>query len=229
MAAQEGMVLNPLVMVERALTQNSSVETLAKLMELAERWQANEARNAYVVAMNAFKKNPPTLIKNKHVQFGNTNYDHATLDNVVDTITAGLSKHGLSHSWKVEQVDTRIKVTCVITHELGHSESVSMEAGADTSGSKNSIQAIGSAVTYLQRYTLLSATGMAAKGTDNDGATIGTTLDISEALEYIANSRNQAELMKFYLPAYEQAQKAKDKPAMQQLLSAKARRTAELS
>jgi hypothetical protein len=104
---QEALVLNPLVMVERALQQNSSVETLAKLMELAERWQANEARNAYVVAMNAFKKNPPTLIKNKHVQFGNTNYDHATLDNVVDTITAGLSKHGLSHSWKVEQVDTR--------------------------------------------------------------------------------------------------------------------------
>jgi hypothetical protein len=225
----EALVLNPLVMVERALQQNSSVETLAKLMELAERWQANEARNAYVVAMNAFKKNPPTLLKNKHVQFGNTNYDHATLDNVVDTITAGLSKHGLSHSWKVEQTDARIKVTCVITHELGHSESVSMEAGADTSGSKNSIQAIGSAVTYLQRYTLLSATGMAAKGTDNDGATTGTTLDISETLEWIANSRNQAELMKFYLPAYEQAQKAKDKPAMQQLLSAKTRRTAELS
>jgi hypothetical protein len=70
---------------------------------------------------------------------------------------------------------------------------------------------------------------MAAKGTDNDGATTGTTLDISETLEWIANSRNQAELMKFYLPAYEQAQKAKDKPAMQQLLSAKTRRTAELS
>jgi hypothetical protein len=224
----EALVLNPLVMVERALQQNSSVETLAKLMELAERWQANEARNAYVVAMNAFKKNPPTLLKNKHVQFGNTNYDHATLDNVVDTITAGLSRHGLSHSWKVEQADTRIKVTCVITHELGHSESVSMEAGADTSGSKNSIQAIGSAVTYLQRYTLLSATGMAAKGTDNDGATIGTTLDISESLEWIANSRNTEELLKFYLPAYKQAQEARDKSAMQQLLAAKNRRQAEL-
>jgi hypothetical protein len=225
----EALVLNPLVMVERALQQNSSVETLAKLMELAERWQANEARNAYVVAMNAFKKNPPTLLKNKHVQFGNTNYDHATLDNVVDTITAGLSKHGLSHSWKVEQTDARIKVTCVITHELGHSESVSMEAGADTSGSKNSIQAIGSAVTYLQRYTLLSATGMAAKGTDNDGAQTGTSVDISETLEWIANSRNTDELRSSIFPLYQRAQKAGDKSAMQQLLAAKNRRTAELS
>jgi hypothetical protein len=223
----EALVLNPLVMVERALQQNSSVETLAKLMELAERWQANEARNAYVVAMNAFKKNPPTLLKNKHVQFGNTNYDHATLDNVVDTITAGLSRHGLSHSWKVEQTDARIKVTCVITHELGHSESVSMEAGADTSGSKNSIQAIGSAVTYLQRYTLLSATGMAAKGTDNDGIA-AESLDISEELEWIENACNVAELQKLFASAYKKAAAAKDKSAMQRLIAAKDARKQDL-
>jgi hypothetical protein len=221
----EGLVLNPLVMVERALQQNSSVETLAKLMELAERWQANEARNAYVVAMNAFKKNPPTLIKNKHVQFGNTNYDHATLDNVVDTITAGLSKHGLSHSWKVEQVDTRIKVTCVITHELGHSESVSMEAGADTSGSKNSIQAIGSAVTYLQRYTLLSATGMAAKGTDNDAVTAEAPEWLDEYLEAMADAADYESLDRYFREAY---RKTNDKRIQGMLIKAKEQRRGEL-
>ena len=36
------------------------------------------------------------------------------------------------------------------------------------SGSKNSIQAVGSTVTYLQRYTLLAVTGLAAKGQDSD-------------------------------------------------------------
>jgi hypothetical protein len=221
----EALVLNPLVMVERALQQNSSVETLAKLMELAERWQANEARNAYVVAMNAFKKNPPTLLKNKHVQFGNTNYDHATLDNVVDTITAGLSRHGLSHSWKVEQTDARIKVTCVITHELGHSESVSMEAGADTSGSKNSIQAIGSAVTYLQRYTLLSATGMAAKGTDNDAITAEAPDWLDEYLEAMAGATDYESLDRYFREAYK---KTNDKKIQGLLIKAKEQRRGEL-
>jgi hypothetical protein len=57
------------------------------------------------------------------------------------------------------------------------------------SGSKNAIQAIGSAVTYLQRYTLLSATGLAAKNGDNDGADASPKLDnLDEQIEWIQNS-----------------------------------------
>jgi hypothetical protein len=226
MGTTEGLVLNPLALVERAMAQNSSVETLAKLMELAERWQANEARNAYVVAMNAFKANPPTLTKNKHVQFGNTNYDHATLDNVVDTITSGLSKHGLSHCWKVRQTADRIEVTCVITHELGHSESVSMEAGADTSGSKNSIQAIGSAVTYLQRYTLMSATGMAAKGTDNDGQTAEAPDWLQEYVDAMADAPDFESLDRYFREAYPKTKG--DKKLQAVLIKAKDARRGEL-
>ena len=33
----------------------------------------------------------------------------------------------------------RIAVTCVLTHEMGHSEETTLEALPDTSGSKNSI------------------------------------------------------------------------------------------
>src|SRR5690606_35194749 len=60
-------------------------------------------------------------------------------------------------------------VTCVITHELGHSERTTLSAAPDESGGKNSIQAVGSTVTYLQRYTLMAATGLAAKDMDDDG------------------------------------------------------------
>ena len=45
-----------------------------------------------------------------------------------------------------------------------------MESTADTSGKKKSIQAIASAVSYLSRYTLLSACGMATLDMpDDDG------------------------------------------------------------
>lgn len=159
----------PNTLLRLAVEQGADLERLEKLMELQQRWEANEARKAWVAAMNAFKANPPVLTKNRRVQFGNTVYNHASLDEAVRVITEGLSAHGLSHRWTVEQLDGgMVRVTCVITHEMGHSESTSMQAGADSSGSKNSIQAIGSTVTYLERYTLLAATGLAAKGMDDD-------------------------------------------------------------
>ena len=43
-----------------------------------------------------------------------------------------------------------------------------MSAGRDDSGNKNSIQAVGSTTTYLQRYTLKAALGLAASD-DDDG------------------------------------------------------------
>jgi hypothetical protein len=89
---------------------------------------------------------------------------------VVEKISAELSKHGLSASWVTHQEkDKTIKVTCRITHKQGYSEEASLEAMPDGSGSKNSIQQIGSTVTYLERYTLLGLTGLATYDQDNDG------------------------------------------------------------
>lgn len=165
--------ITPMAMLQIAVQQGADLDKLQKLMDLQERWEASEARKAFVSAMSDFKANPPDLIKNKHVSFqtakGKTEYDHATLDQVSLAIGTALSKHGLSHRWVTDQADGRIKVTCMITHSMGHSESVSLHSAADDSGGKNSIQAIGSAVTYLQRYTLLAATGMAVQDQDDDG------------------------------------------------------------
>lgn len=166
--------MTPTSLIALAVEKGASVEQLTGLMALEERWRANQAKQAFVAALNAFKASPPDLRKNHTVSYGDgpgkTTYDHATLDNVSDTIGAALTPHHLSHRWDVEQTEALIKVTCVLTHILGHSERTSMQAGPDASGKKNSIQAIGSTVTYLQRYTLLAATGMAVKGMDKDGA-----------------------------------------------------------
>ena len=159
----------PAHLLQLAVNQGADLDKLEKLMDLQERWEKNEARKAYVQAMSDFKASPPEITKDKHVEHGNTKYDHATLANVTNTINAALSQHGLSSAWKTDQADKMITVTCTITHVGGHSESTSLTAGADTSGSKNPIQAIGSAITYLQRYSLLSLTGLAAKGMDDDG------------------------------------------------------------
>lgn len=173
-AEQLPVAVTPMDMLRVAIDKGADIDKLQQLMLLQERWEANEARKAYVSAMNAFKSNPPEVFKSKHVAFstakGTTEYDHAKLEDAVDAIGAELSKNGLSFRWDCDQMEGgTVKVTCVITHVLGHSERVSLQAGRDDSGGKNNIQALASTVTYLQRYTLFSATGLAAKGMDDDG------------------------------------------------------------
>ncbi|KKM63965.1 hypothetical protein LCGC14_1506150 [marine sediment metagenome] len=152
---------------------NIDADKLMKLLEVNERYEANEAKKAYVIAMAEFKKNPPEIIKDRNVNYstskGTTNYNHATLANVTSTINTALSGHGLTASWITAQ-ENGVKVTCKITHILGHSEETTLTAAPDTSGGKNAIQAIGSTVTYLQRYTLLALTGLATTEQDDDGA-----------------------------------------------------------
>ena len=171
---------SPAEMIKMALAGGADLEELAKFLSLQQQWEAGEARKAYNKAMAAFKENPPHIEKDKKVgyttQKGKVGYSHASLANVVEKITAGLSNHGLSASWKTKQ-NGAISVTCVITHVMGHSEEVTLTANADMTGSKNDIQALGSTITYLQRYTILAATGLATADMDNDGVTEEAVID----------------------------------------------------
>jgi len=162
--------VTPMAMMQMAMNQGSDMATMERLWALNEKVEAANAKNAYDFAMAKFKADPPQINKDKHVEFGNTVYDHASLGNVVDKIGARLGEYELSHKWDIDQSE-QIKVTCVVTHSQGHNESVSLSAAADTSGSIKGIQAIASTISYLQRYTLLSATGLATQDMDDDGRT----------------------------------------------------------
>lgn len=169
---------SPMGMMLAALSQGATLEQVEKMMDLQERWEANEARKAFVQAMTAFKAEPIVILKRKRVGFdtkdgGNTSYNHAELSDVTEAISPTMAKHELSYRWDVRQGDGRVTVDCVITHVRGHSETVTMSGAPDTSGKKNAIQQAASTVTYLQRYTLLAATGMSTKGADDDGVGAG--------------------------------------------------------
>lgn len=146
------------------------VAALDKLLAMQERWDATQAKKAYVVAMAAFKAKPPEILKDKTVSYKEVKYTHSSLHNVTFCINKALSEHGLTASWVTSQDNGLVKVICKITHVLGHSEETCLSAAPDTTGSKNPIQAIGSTVTYLQRYTLLALTGLATHDQDDDGA-----------------------------------------------------------
>src|SRR5262249_24986001 len=107
-AATNGNGTHPLALLERALEKNLSPESLKQFMDLAERWEAIEAKKEYSQAINLFKRNPPAIEKNRHVHYttktGHTvDYWHATLDHVCEQITQALNAVGISHRWETSQ------------------------------------------------------------------------------------------------------------------------------
>lgn len=170
---QASNMATPALLLQIAVEKGADLDRLERLMNMQIQWEEHQAKRAFVAAMAAFKSEDLRIYKDKQVSYtskgGRTEYAHATLGNVVATIAPALARHGLSHRWETKQDRGFITVTCSLTHQDGHSESIALSSGADESGGKNSIQAIGSTVSYLQRYTLLAITGLATSDYDDDG------------------------------------------------------------
>lgn len=151
-----------------------AVDQLEKLMQLQKDWEDRQARKDFFYALSQFQMDCPSLQKVKNVDYttkegGKVNYKYIPLAIVQETIREPLHKNGLSFRWEIEDKADSLNVTCVLTHLNGHSERTSMSAKADDSGKKNAIQARGSTITYLQRYTLIGALGISSADVDNDG------------------------------------------------------------
>lgn len=142
-------------------------------MSLYERYQAAEAKKAFFDGLARFQQVCPEIEKRGRVDYTHngrrTAFNHALLSDIVREIKPALLAGGLTYRWEQKEADGVLSVTCIITHIDGHSERTSMSAKADTSGSKNEIQARGSTVTYLQRYTLIGGLGIGTAEQDVDG------------------------------------------------------------
>jgi hypothetical protein len=151
-----------------AADPRTDVEKMRVLLDMKREHEADEARKAFVAAMAAFRANPPKIEKTVHVfyqsQKGPVDYWHADIGVMSEKIGEAMAPHGLSFRWTTNQADGGvITVTCILQHELGHFEETRLFASPDQSGGKNSIQAVGSTVQYLRRYTLESASGVVAQ------------------------------------------------------------------
>lgn len=224
-----------LTIIDRALAMpDLDVEKLRTLLDMKERWDANEARKAFAEAKAAFQAEAIVIIRDKTNNQYNSKY--VSLGQLVKTVTPFLSKHGLSCSWAIDQ-SNGIRVACTMLHSLGHSETVSMVCPLDTSGAKNPVQQVKSSITYGKGCTFESVTGMAATDAnrDDDGNAAGaaTSEPLEEdvvvmRLDAIANASNDDELKRFYLVALHEAQAAGDKSAVEAYGKAKNKKYRDL-
>lgn len=198
-ASAQNMPTTPMAMLQYALANGAGMDVIEKFMGLCERWRANEARAAFDEAMAAAKAEIPVIAKNREVDFtsakGRTHYKHEDLAEIARTVTPILGRHGLSYRFRTtSNINEPVVVTCIVSHREGHFEENTLCAGRDDSGNKNSIQAVGSTLTYLQRMTLKAALGLAAAEDDDgkasDGEKSELALDESVAV-YLDKAKEQ--------------------------------------
>lgn len=156
-----------MVAVERGL----SLEYLERLIGLQERMEGREAEKAFNDAVASLRGEIIHIEKNKTITDGPMKgKSYADLQSWVHGVSEALSKHGLSVRWNPLQDDKDwIRIECILRHRGGHKESAAFGGPPDTSGAKNTIQARGSVVSYLERYTLKMVLGLAEGGEDDDG------------------------------------------------------------
>ena len=165
---------DPMVsMIERiAMDPDSDLEKLERMLEMKERLENKAAQRAFAQSISDAKAEIGPIVKTGTVDYENqkgerTYFKHETLDGIATIVDPILAKNGLSYRYKSEQKDGQLFVTCIVSHRDGYSEETTLQGGPDSGAGKNNYQAIGSAATYLQRYTLKLALGLsAAKDTD---------------------------------------------------------------
>lgn len=165
---------NPQGLITLAIQNNIDIDKLERLLALKDRHDAALANKAFLSAMSSFQKDVPEITKSKTVDFqtktgGRTSYKYAELGSIDDAIKEKMAANGLSKRWELVEEGDKIICTCIISHVDGHNERTTMSSLKDTSGSKNDIQSKASAITYLQRYTLIGALGLTTASEDNDG------------------------------------------------------------
>lgn len=162
-----------LSMIERAARDpNVDIAKMERLFEMQAKMQSERARRAFAAALSAAKAEIKPIAKSRTVDFtsakGRTHYKYEDFALVAEVVDPILAKHGLSQRHRTKQDGGKLHVGCVISHADGYEEETWLSASNDVSGNKNDIQSVASTATYLQRYTLKLALGLAA-GPDTDG------------------------------------------------------------
>lgn len=166
-------------MFERlALDPSVNVEKLERLIEMQERIMRHTAKAAFDAAFSEMQGEIPVITELGEIKVeGKLRSRYATNEDIQEALKPILQKHGFALRFRNESTDKQLKVIGILSHRGGHSEQDEFVTAPDTSGSKNAIQAIGSARAYGQRYTTLSllniATREPGKGADDDGRAAG--------------------------------------------------------
>jgi len=211
----------PNALIAIAVQQDLDIDKLEKLLQLQREWEKENARKAFHVALSKFQSEiPPIVREDAGVVRGGSRKKYASLGTINEAIRPWLYANGLSYRWTPEALpDGTIRVTCTVSHSLGHSESATLCNPPIEMEKSTPIQRLAACITYLERYTLVCALGLSTVDEDDDGA--GTTKADEPALTPDQVRAKQLEMARAAagatdtVAAHQAAPQAASQPAVQ--------------
>lgn len=164
-----------LVLMFERLARDSAVdvEKLERLIAMQERILAHNAKAAFEAAFSAMQPEIPEIDeRGRIVVDGSLRSTYAKNEDIQTVLKPILAKHGFSLAFETLWPEKGVEVIGTLSHREGHSRRSMFKAGADTSGSKNAIQALASTVSYGHRYTTIDLLNIVSRepraGADDD-------------------------------------------------------------
>ena len=161
--------------IERAARDpNVDVDKMERLFALQERVQERMAKQVFVEAKVAMRAELPEITMKgaiRIVKDGKLIQEtpFARFEDIHEAVTPVLMKHGFDLSYRNGlSPDGKVRVTTILSHVAGHQEETQFDLPHDSSGSKNSVQAVGSSTSYGKRYGTLSILNIKVCGEDDD-------------------------------------------------------------
>jgi len=165
-----------LAVIERAARDpNVDIDKMERLIEMQERVQRRNAEVAFYDALAVMQPQLPVITEKGGIKdrSGKIQSTYALWEDINEAISPILSDHGFSLTFKGRTEDGKFITVGILAHRDGHRETTEVELPADNSGSKNAVQAIGSAKSYGKRYAAFDLLNITTRGADDDGKAAG--------------------------------------------------------
>jgi hypothetical protein len=190
--------------IERAARDSSiDIDKMERLLAMKERLDAKTAVEAYSADFALMQPELPEITEKGEIKVENkVRSTYAKFEDINAVVKPILAKHGFGLSFKTSTKDNKVTVVAVLMHRGGHSERTEMELGADTSGSKNGVQALGSSISYAKRYTMNALLNITTRGQDDDGQNAGPKISEEQLADLMAlieeKGGNKGRLLKYW-------------------------------
>lgn len=147
------------------------VARIQQLMELQKWAEEREAEKQFIAAFQRLQPRLPRIQKDGVIDMGSKGSlpfpKYETIDAAIRPL---LTEEGFSTSFGAAPAPQGITITCTLSHKVGHSKTESMPLPFDTGPGRNSLQAVGSTISYGKRYLLCAILNIVTVNEDTDGA-----------------------------------------------------------
>lgn len=173
------------VIARAARDPSVDIDKMERLLAMQERVQERQARQAFTEAKIAMRPELPEVTMKgliRIVKDGKTIQEtpFARFEDIHEAVMPILTRHGFDLSFRNGLSDDgKVRVTTILSHVGGCQEETNFDLPHDSSGSKNSVQAVGSSTSYGKRYGTLSILNIKVSGED-DNATAAVPQTVVE-------------------------------------------------